>query len=79
MLPDLSLFLREFNFGVIPFDSAQLEFAQAAWLRFGRGFHPTRLNFGACASYALAASTGEPLLFAGDDFARTDIPAVLAP
>jgi ribonuclease VapC len=79
VLPDLSLFLREFNFEVVPFDSVQLEFAQAAWLRFGRGFHPARLNFGDCASYALAASTREPLLFVGGDFAQTDIPAALTP
>ncbi len=35
--------------------------------------HPAGLNFGACASYALARETGEPLLFKGGDFGRTDI------
>jgi ribonuclease VapC len=54
----------------------QLEVAQNAWLRFGRGFHAARLNFGDSASYALARSSGEPLLFAGDDFRQTDVAGV---
>lgn len=35
--------------------------------------HPAKLNFGDCFAYALAKVTGEPLLFKGDDFVRTDI------
>ena len=31
------------------------------------------LNFGDCFSYALAVARGEPLLFVGDDFAKTDV------
>jgi hypothetical protein len=31
--------------------------------------HPAKLNFGDCFAYALAKTTGEPLLFKGDDFA----------
>ena len=38
----------------------------------GQG-HPAQLNFGDCAVYALAKAVGEPLLFVGDDFSRTDI------
>jgi ribonuclease VapC len=33
------------------------------------------LNLGDCASYALAKITGEPLLFKGTDFSRTDVVA----
>lgn len=47
--------------------------ARLANRRFGKGFHPARLNFGDCLVYALAKSTAEPLLFKGDDFAQTDI------
>jgi ribonuclease VapC len=32
-----------------------------------------RLNYGDCFSYALAKTTGEPLLFKGKDFAKTDL------
>lgn len=72
---ELSLFLREFGVEPVAFDAPQLEIAQRAWLRFGRGFHPARLNIGDCASYALAKFSGEPLLFAGEDFIRTDVTA----
>jgi ribonuclease VapC len=48
--------------------------ARAAYRDFGRGSgHPAGLNFGDCFAYALARATGEPLLFKGDDFARTDL------
>lgn len=43
----------------------------------GKGRHPAALNFGDCFSYALAKTTGEPLLFKGDDFKQTDIPSAL--
>jgi ribonuclease VapC len=52
------------------------EIAVEAFRRFGRGRHPARLNIGDCFAYALAKTTGEPLLFKGGDFARTDILAV---
>lgn len=42
-------------------------------VRFGRGRHPAGLNFGDCLSYAVAHVAREPLLFVGDDFARTDV------
>lgn len=44
-----------------------------AYRRWGKGFHPAALNFGDCFAYALAAERGWPLLFVGNDFARTDI------
>ena len=56
---------------------AQIEGARDAFLRYGKGRHPARLNFADCASYALAKSRGIPLLFKGNDFAQTDIGAAL--
>ena len=54
------------------------ELARRAYRDFGRGSgHPARLDFGDCFSYALARASGEPLLFKGDDFSRTDVAAVL--
>lgn len=49
--------------------------ARQAFLDFGKGRHPTGLNFGDCFAYALAKATGEPLLFKGEDFSKTDIEA----
>ena len=47
--------------------------ALAAYLKFGRGFHPARLNLGDCFAYALADRLQAPLLYKGDDFALTDV------
>ncbi|HKG86352.1 MAG TPA: type II toxin-antitoxin system VapC family toxin [Beijerinckiaceae bacterium] len=47
--------------------------ARRAFVRYGKGLHPARLNFADCFAYALAKARGVPLLFKGDDFARTDI------
>jgi ribonuclease VapC len=49
-----------------------------AFRRFGKGQgHPAQLNLVDCAVYALAKVRAQPLLFKGDDFARTDIPSAL--
>ncbi len=51
--------------------------ALAAYLRYGKGFHPARLNLADCFAYALARQLDLPLLYKGDDFAKTDIrPAI---
>lgn len=58
---------------VAALDIAQAHAARDAWLRYGKGRSPAALNFGDCLSYALAKTTGRPLLFKGDDFAQTDV------
>lgn len=62
-----------------PFDDRQAALAFAAYARFGKGHHPARLNMGDCAAYALAQSLGLPLLYKGDDFARTDVRSAVTP
>lgn len=48
-----------------------------AYARWGNGVHRAGLNFGDCFAYSLADERGCPLLFVGDDFARTDVaPAI---
>jgi len=51
--------------------------ARQAFSDYGKGRHPAGLNFGDCFSYALAKATGEPLLFKGDDFRKTNIAPAL--
>lgn len=75
---DLKLFLLEAAIALVPVTAEQAELARTAYRRYGRGNHPARLNYGDCFAYALARDTGEPLLFKGDDFARTDVSAVAA-
>jgi ribonuclease VapC len=48
-----------------------------AYQRWGRGLHPAALNFGDCFAYEVAKEHACPLLYVGDDFASTDIEAVL--
>ena len=77
---ELDLFLHLSEIEVVAVDSKQASMARRAYRRFGKGAHPARLNFGDCFSYALSQATGEPLLFKGDDFPRTDVtPAHPAP
>ncbi|MGH6944064.1 MAG: type II toxin-antitoxin system VapC family toxin, partial [Geminicoccaceae bacterium] len=56
-----------------PVTEHHVSLARQAYVDFGRGNHPAGLNLGDCFAYALAKATGEPLLFKGDDFARTDV------
>jgi ribonuclease VapC len=51
--------------------------ARQAFHDFGKGRHPAALNYGDCFAYALAKTTGEPLLFKGADFGKTDIVSAL--
>ena len=75
---ELEAFLESTGIDLAPVTAEQLVAARRAWRRFGKGNHPAGLNFGDCFAYALAETTGEPLLFKGDDFARTDIASALA-
>jgi ribonuclease VapC len=70
---ELDLLLHRAQIDVVVMDAAQVELARSAYRRFGKGRHPAGLNIGDCCSYALSRFTGEPLLFKGDDFARTDV------
>lgn len=74
---DLDLLIIKSKIDVVPVDESQVDEARRAWRRFGRGRHPAALNYGDLFSYALARTTGQPLLFKGDDFARTDVGRVL--
>ena len=74
---DLEDFLQKAEIEIVPVDLPQLYAAIDAWRRFGKGNHPAGLNFGDCFAYALAYTEGEPLLFKGDDFSRTDIQPAL--
>ena len=59
---------------LVPVTLDQVEVAQKAWRDFGKGNHRAALNYGDCFAYALARTSGEPLLFKGNDFSQTDIP-----
>jgi len=73
---ELDLLIAKAELSIQPVTAEQAEVAREAWRRYGKGRHPAGLNFGDCFSYALARTSGEPLLFKGDAFIHTDITAV---
>lgn len=75
---ELDAFLDTAEIEIAPVTGEHAAAARQAWRRFGKGRHRAALNFGDCFAYALAQTAREPLLYKGDDFARTDIPAALA-
>jgi ribonuclease VapC len=72
-MAELDLLLDELRIEIIPVTRQHSELARLAYSQFGKGRHRAGLNFGDCFSYALARAFGEPLLFVGNDFGRTDV------
>jgi len=70
---ELDLFLHSARATVVSLDADQVLLARTAYEKYGKGRHPAALNLGDCCSYALSRSSGEPLLFKGNDFSKTDI------
>ena len=66
-------FVDDSGIGIEPVTRAQVLIARDAYRRFGKGHHAAGLNFGDCFAYALAKERDLPLLFKGDDFARTNV------
>lgn len=69
----LDALLQELAIEIVPFDQELARESRGAFIRFGKGRHSAGLNFGDCVSYALAQTRGLPLLYKGDDFAKTDV------
>lgn len=69
--------LDSIGFQVVPVTAEAARRIGAAYARWGKGLHPAGLNFGDCFAYDVAIEHGCPLLFVGDDFARTDVTAAL--
>ena len=67
--------LREASIRIVEIGAAESESAIDAYVRFGKGRHPARLNMGDCFAYACARTHGVPLLFKGEDFVLTDVAA----
>jgi ribonuclease VapC len=66
-------FLAVAGIEVISIDAADARTAVEAFAHYGKGRHPAKLNLADCLSYACAKNRGLPLLYKGDDFARTDL------
>ncbi len=67
--------LRRSRIEVVSWTAEHLLLAKDALRRFGG--RPASLNFGDCMAYAIAKAFDAPLLYKGEDFARTDVRPVL--
>ena len=65
------------GFSIVDVTPASARRIADAYERWGKGVHPAALNFGDCFAYEVAKEHGCPLLYVGDDFAKTDIASVL--
>jgi ribonuclease VapC len=78
-LAGLDLFVERARIELVPLDREQAMVARGAFSRYGKGRHPAGLNYGDCFSYALATVLGEPLLYKGGDFGKTDVASSFPP
>jgi len=62
---------------IVPATSDVARQIAEAYSRWGKGIHAASLNLGDCFAYALATERACPLLFIGNDFARTDVTSAL--
>lgn len=77
-LYDLEDFLALIKAEIIPHDVNLAAMSLEAFRRYGKGIDPkARLNYCDCAVYALAKAMNAPLLFKGNDFTETDLPAAV--
>jgi len=74
---EFDLLLHVADIEVVPFSDAHFRIAREAYRHFGKGRHAAGLNLGDCCAYALSRHSGEPLLFKGDDFPKTDVSSAL--
>jgi len=70
-------FFRRAGIIIEPVTEEQAHIARQAYTDFGKGRHKAGLNFGDCFAYALAKTTGETLLFKGEDFKKTDVASAI--
>jgi ribonuclease VapC len=74
---ELDALIHKAEIVVVPVDAEHVSEARRVFRRFGKGRHAAGLNFGDLFAYALARTSGEPLLFKGEDFARTDVARII--
>jgi ribonuclease VapC len=70
---ELDFFLYKAAINLVNFDENQLKIARYAFENYAKGRNPASLNFGDCFAYALSKTSGQPLLFKGNDFNQTDV------
>jgi ribonuclease VapC len=77
VIDEMANLINGLDLEIVTVTSASARRIGQAYEQWGKGLHRAGLNFGDCFAYALAKEHACPLLFVGDDFARTDIKSVL--
>ena len=75
--PELATLIDDVQWRVEAVTQTSATRAADAYNRWGKGMHPAGLNYGDCFAYELASRMNCPLLYVGDDFAKTDIQSAL--
>ena len=70
---EMARLIEDLGFTIVAVSAAAARRVAQAHAQWGKGVHPAGLNFGDCFAYAAAKDHGCPLLYVGDDFARTDL------
>jgi ribonuclease VapC len=74
---EMAALIEGAGFEVVPVTQGSARRVSEAYGRFGKGVHAAGLNFGDCFAYEVARENGCPLLYVGEDFARTDLASAL--
>lgn len=75
---EMALLIGDLGLTILPLTHERAYAVVSGYRRWGKGFHPAALNFADSFAYAAAKEHGCPLLYIGDDFAKTDIESALA-
>jgi ribonuclease VapC len=66
-------FIAALDLRIIPVTENLARAGVEGYRKWGKGFHPAKLNMGDSFAYILARDLDCPLLFVGNDFALTDV------
>lgn len=75
--PEMEKLIDGLGLEIVPVTAEGARRVAKAYQRWGKGLHPAGLNLGDCFAYEVAKAHSCALLFVGNDFARTDLDAVL--
>jgi len=74
---EMTQLINRLGFNAVAVTPAAARRIALAYQRWGKGSHAAGLNFGDCFAYDVAKEHDCPLLFIGEDFARTDLKSAL--
>lgn len=77
VLAEVTTIVERLSFEILSVTAATARRVARSYAQWGKGVHPASLNFGDCFAYAAAKEHACPLLFVGNDFAKTDIESML--